>query len=230
MNPHRISLARTLPILALLLSYVIIAVPATTTYVGLERTSDQNGNVIISRPQYRLRVRHDQFLRYSLVHSAFATSHAIQAINFPARFVEYGVDLSTRTWPQRWSPRGIYPMLWQAITFPIYCLPFWWFVGLGLDGVIARRWFRLWVLSAGSLLWFFWSSFLVYFVAVGVNSLPVEDRGITFILCGLILWTGLLSSFPIAGLRQALILRRIKTSLQARLSQSCNNNYNPGNA
>ena len=45
MNPRRISFARSLPLLAFLLSYIIAAVPATMTYIGLRHIS-RHGRVI----------------------------------------------------------------------------------------------------------------------------------------------------------------------------------------
>jgi hypothetical protein len=206
-----------LPILALLLSYVIIAIPTGLTYVKLHRASGSNGDAIVTTPQHRLLVHHEHFLRYSLTSSALATSRAIQGINLPARFIEYTIDESMRTSPNRWSPHGLYPATWQAISFPIYCLPFWCLVGFGLDGISGRHRLRLRVLLPASLFWFLWaSSFLFFIVGPEPNSLA-QRFDISFIVRGLALWTLLLGVFPVGWIIRGLALQRSRERLHARL-------------
>jgi hypothetical protein len=221
-NPQRISFARTLPILTLLLSYVILAVPTGLTYVKLHRASGPNGDAIITTPQHRLLVHNEHFLRYSLTSSSLATSRAIQGINLPARSIEYTIDESTRTWPNRWSPHGVYPATWQAISFPIYCLPFWCFVGFGLDSISGRHRLRLKVLLPASLFWFLWASSFLFFIVGPEPNLLAQRFDISFVVRGLALWTLLLGVFPVGWIIRGLALQRSRERLHAGSMLSCN--------
>ena len=214
-NPQRISFARTLPILALLLSYVIIAVSATMAYVSLKRTSVHGGDVIVRYHKLRIRVLHEHFLRNSILGSAGLTSHSIQALNMPGFLIDLGVDRCSKSWPSEWAPRGIDFTQWRALTFPIYSLPFWWIAGLGLDGLIKRSRFQWPALLLGSALW---ASFLVIGIGLWLAAVNDNPESLSFPFWGFGLWSILLSAFPITGVKQWLTARRTKASLHARLS------------
>jgi hypothetical protein len=213
-NPHRISFARTLPILAFLLSYVLIAVPATLVYAHLRHVSQHGGGVRFHSRRYDFTIHRKDFLRTSVLSPAEITSHSIQALNMPGFVIELGVDRSLRTWPTEWVPSGMDYTQWRAFILPVCCLPFWWMEGIGIDALTGRRRLLWPVLLLGS----------IFCVVIGVVEtglwfgIPKSDRnGLVFPYVGLGLWFALLSAFPIAWIKQALARRRIKTTLQARL-------------
>jgi len=214
-NPQRISFARTLPILALLLSYVIIAVPATMAYINLRSASSHGSDVIVRYHKDPFSVSHLHFLRPSLESGAALTSRTIVATNFAGGSIEFAVQKAAGTWPHGWAPFGISVTTWKAIAFPIYCLPFWWLVGLGMDATFHQRQLRWWALLPGSLLWAF--SLLV---AVGLifNVLAAKDRFPLALECGVCLWFILLSVFPFNWIKMELATRRIKARLHSRLA------------
>ena len=207
MIPQRISFARTLPIVAFLLSYVIIAIAATMAYVNLKHPLRDRPDEIVFNP-------HGHFLRFSISMAAEFTSDTIQAINTPAFSIELAIDRSAKTWPTGWTPFGLDFRQWRALIFPVYCLPFWWFAGLGLDALSGSRKLRWWVLLAGSLLWVF----IVFLLCGLCFGLPASERhDMVFPYWGFAIWVALLVVFPLTWIKQALARRRIKTSLQARL-------------
>jgi hypothetical protein len=214
-NPQRISFARTLPILALLLSYVIIAVPATMTYIGLRHISRHGRGVSFHSHRYQFTIPPEHFLRSSITASAEVTSHYIQALNIPGFMIELPVDRSTKAWPMEWVPPGLDYTQWRAFILPICCLPFWWFAGIGIDALTTRLRQSWWVLLLGSILWVF-----IGVIETGLwFGISKSDRdGLIFPYVGLGIWFVLLSVFPISGVREALSRRRIRTRLQARLS------------
>ena len=185
MNPQRISFARSLPILAFLLSCVIIVIPATMAQLNPKTAGAAN-----------------------------IASYSTQAINLPGSFIDFTIDKLTDTPSQGWAPRGTYSLTWRAIAFPIFCLPFWWFAGLGLDALFGRHWIRWWTCLAGSCLCLL---SLLFFSVMAVGSRSIEPQRVMAALCGLAFWTLLLSPFPLTTLRQWLTLRRTKASLEARL-------------
>lgn len=210
MNPQRLSFARTLPILALLLSYVIIAVPATMTYAGFRHISQHGRGVRFYSHRYDFTVQPKDFLRTSILGPAEITSHSIQAMNMPGFIIEFGIDSYLHTWPL-----GMDFTQWRALILPICCLPFWWFAGAGIDNLTSRLRQSWWFLLLGSILWAF-----IAVIETGLwFGISKSDRGgLVFPYVGLGLWFILLSAFPIAWIRQWLKHRQTKRILHARLS------------
>jgi hypothetical protein len=214
-NPHRISFARTLPILALLLSYVLIAVPATRAYFYFSRASQHGRDLLVPHHGSYIRIPHEHFLRTSVLGSAELTEPAIVPINFPGGFIDLAVQKKAGTWPHGWSPQGISVPAWKAIILPIFCLPFWWLAGLGIDSLFRPRQLRWWALLSGSV---FWAFYLLAAVGLVFNVLVAKDHYPSALAYGVGLWFILLAAFPITWVQRLLALRRIKTSLHARLS------------
>ena len=215
MNPQRISFARTLPILALLLSYVIIAIPATMAYVNLKRATRHDKDAILHAHQFRIRVPHDRVLRFSLTLAADDTSRTIQAINLPAHFIEFAVGKFNGTQALTWSPFHWDSLAWRALSFPVCCLPFWCLVGVGLDGMLGGRRLRWWSLVPSFTLW----SLFLFLVPIYYFAFSASERGsVVYPVWSVWLWLTLLSAFPITLVKQALTRRRIRTSLHARLT------------
>jgi hypothetical protein len=214
-NPQRISFARTLPILALLLSYVIIAVPATMAYINLKSASRHGSDVMIRSHKLRFRISHESFARASILGSAEITSHSVQAFNMPGFLLDLAVDRCSKSWPNEWTPRGLDFAQWRALSFPIFCLPFWWIAGSGLDGSLKRSRLSWLALLLGFSLWV---AFLVTGLGLWFAARHDNPENIIFPFWGFGLWFVLLAAFPIAWMRQALARRRIRTSLHARLS------------
>jgi hypothetical protein len=213
-NPQRISFARTLPILALLLSYVIIAVPATMIYVNLEHASRGSDDVIIQHGQFQIIVPHDHILRSSLTAAEGGASHTVQAINLPGHFIEFAIGKFTAQ-PGTWSLFHLDFLAWRALTFPTCCLPFWWLAGVGLDGMSGDRRLRWWIFVPSLILWVL---FLLFIVGFYFDSSPLEREEAVYPIWSFWLWSVLLTAFPIALVKQWLARRRIRANLQARLT------------
>jgi hypothetical protein len=204
MNPQRISFARTLPILALLLSYVIITVPATMFYAHLRHVSQHGGGVRFHSHRHDFTIQPKDFLRTSILGPVAVTSRPIQALNMPGFLIEWVVDPYLGTAFTQWRP----------LIFPICCLPFWWFAGIGIDALTTGRRRSWWVLLLGSIFCIFTGV-----VATGLwFGISKADRnGLIFPYLGLGLWFILLGAYPITWIKQWRARRRTKTSLQARL-------------
>lgn len=207
MTSDRISFARTLPIVALLLSYLIVAIPATITSANQKFAPRAAHNTSRQLPDA---VPHDHALRLS----AADASHAIQAINLPGFLVDIALSVITGSWPHGWSPASIDLLKWRALAFPVYCLAFWYFVGLGLDALLRERRLRSWVLFAGSLLWLLFVGLL----AVSFFGISVAQRqGMILPYWGCTIWIAFLTAFPASSIKGFLAHRRVRSRLQQRL-------------
>ena len=205
-----------LPILALLLSYVIIAVPATMAYVNLKLAARHGSDVIVRYHKLQIRVSHEHFLRDSILGSAEVTSQAIQAVNMSGFITEVGVNRCIKTWPKAWAPSGLDLLQWWALSFPIACLPFWWFAGMGIDSLLGNRRLPWLVLLLGTTLCICFAVIelsLLFRSPYSVKPDPVPASW----LCGIGLWSLLLAAFPVAWIRKAIALQRTRESLEARL-------------
>lgn len=194
MDKARISFARTLPIVALLLSFLITAIPATIAY------------------SHQLQHSAPHALRDSLTTAASHTSHTVQALNMPAFLVEIFSGVLSGEGLHGWSPYPIDLLTWRAIIFPIYCLPFWWFVGLAMDALLAGHRLRRSLLFVGCILWA--TSFSLMCVWV-ISAAPRALLILPYF--GFALWICLLSVFPGTLVRERLAHRRLRTRSVERL-------------
>jgi hypothetical protein len=202
-----------LPLVSLALWATLIAVPLTLSYVG-HRATSKNAS---SRPaSEELKYLSDGKISQitvtvddSLIYRATRFSHAIQNINLPALTVDLLIDRFSSSWPDSWTPFGLYFETWRAIIYPIYCLPFWWFAGLGIDAVRGRRHLRWSVLLLGTLLCGFF-----LFIACGlIFGLPAEDhRDMGWVFYRFGLWVTLLATFPTAWVRRGIASRHNRLS------------------
>jgi len=199
-----------------LLSYVIIAVPATMAYVNLKLASSHGSDVILRYHKLQVRVSHERFLRDSILSSAEVTSHAIQAINISGFITEVGVDRCIKTWPKAWSPSGLDLMQWWAFSFPIACLPFWWFAGMGIDSLLGNRRLHWLLLLLGTTLFMCLAVIEISLLFRSPYAVKPDPVPVSW-LCGIGMWSVLLGAFPVAWIRRGIALQRTRESLEARL-------------
>jgi hypothetical protein len=210
--PNRsLSFSIRLPLIALLCCYVSLASLTTISYIDLRQIS-RGGDVRVHTHEMSAILPRDQFFLASVTGSGALASRTVQAINFPAMISEIFASVMMRTWPYSWRPKtfGGLPsglFIWRGLIFPIYCLPFWWFAGLGIDAFRGRRCHRL-VLAFGTLL-------VAFFIFIGIGlaiTLEKSDyRDETFVFSGFIIWIALLSLYPITWGRSLLQSRRLRS-------------------
>jgi hypothetical protein len=130
--------------------------------------------------------------------------YLIGALNIPAIAIDLLVDLAT-TFPESWHPALLTVFQWRAICYPFFSLPFWWFAGVGVDGLLRRRVLRWFSLVPGTLL----AALFLIGLAGETFGLPPNDRKGTLyfaMMSGILLWALLFAAFPASWIRN----RRIK--------------------
>jgi len=204
----RLPFSTLLPLVSLALWATLIAVPLTLSYGGHQAASKNAGSAPTSEElKYLSDGKISQIsitVDDSPIYRATRFSHAIQNINLPALAVDLLIDRFSSSWPDSRTPFGLYFETWRAIIYPIYCLPFWWIAGLGIDAVRGRRHLRWPVLLLATLLCGFF-----LFIACGlIFGLSAEDhRGMGWVFYGFGLWVALVATFPAAWVRQGIASR-----------------------
>lgn len=202
---RRISFSLLLPVLSLVLWVCLISVPTTLIYANFQLSARGAPAVSISSGMGKVTIPRKRFLRFAAAAATLRLVHVIQAIDLPAIAIELPFSRLSSTWPGTWTPAGMTVESWRAVIYPIYCLPFWWFVGVGLDGLLKRRHLRWPWLLIGTLL-----CGLFLFIALGLTfGLAANNHvGMAYVFWGFGLWIALLGIFPAAWLRQGLASRR----------------------
>ena len=143
-----------LPMFSLVLWVALVVVPVTHVYANL--VSEAHG-----APTVTLRAGSTTLTSCCGVTSSSARTlrlracgpRAIAGINLPASFIQLLLASLFHSWPGSWAPAGLDFRSWRAISFPIFCLPFWWFEGLGLDGLLKRKHLHWRTFLLGTLFW-----------------------------------------------------------------------------
>ena len=66
------------------------------------------------------------------------TFEAVSFVNLPGVVLDLPSAMFT-TNGEVWTPKRVERMLWQAVTWPILALPFWWMAGRGLEALVSAK-------------------------------------------------------------------------------------------
>jgi hypothetical protein len=194
-SQSRISFSFLLPLLDLALWILLVAIPGTVTYVNLKQDAKDDVRFGTRQEAEVMALPWQRVLSF-VVDSASADSyHTIMALDMPGMFGEAAVSGLT-SWPDSWRPKGFLLESWRSITIPFFCLPVWWFVGLGLDCLLLDgrlHWFAHFIGS------FLCVVFIVVYLAVkfGVPVSNGSDPDSAWIFWGIGLWAALFAVFPV---------------------------------
>ncbi len=193
------SFAVLLPLFSLVFWVVLIAVPATLFCFKLWHDARNAAAIRTQLGRFTLTVPREQSLIFAAAMVSFPKAHLIEAVNLPAFAMNLLISRFSRSWPGTWTPGGLLPEEWNAISFPFYCLPFWWFVGIGFDAFLSRQRLKWATLLLGTLLCGFF-----LFLVLGLRfALSAEEReGLTYPFWGFGLWVALFAIFPAAWIHQ----------------------------
>ncbi len=135
---RRCRFAVLLPVLILVVCLLDVIVPTVRIVLALRQHAGTTGSVRIQFGQFVQIVPREKFLSYAFERATYSTQRVIVALNAPAAFFAALVSWLVAHRP-RWTPEGLMPWQWIALTFPIYGLPAWSFVGWGVDVWMRRR-------------------------------------------------------------------------------------------
>ena len=164
---------------------------------------------------YTFDVRQDDLLDIPLTNISVSRSHVISAISLPATVVE-GMFSLPLVRPSSWHPADLRMDSWRALTYPIYCLPVWWFVGRGMDSLFGKRSLGWLSKLAGIFLLLLFTSIWIGFRYGFKGDDPNGD--LQWILRALGIWILMFAVFPAVWLKQA-FLPKLTELLQKRMAE-----------
>jgi hypothetical protein len=156
----------------------------------------------VTEGTFHFTVAPEDYVSYSMGQALSERSPWMTAINLPGMVGEILTSLPT-SWPESWHPAKMDLEPWRVVIYVFYCLPFWWFAGLGIDAALGRRRLHWIVLLLGTL------SFVGLVVLLcGLATVTPADPGEgNWPLWGLGLWALLFAAMPMAWVRQWLQAR-----------------------
>ena len=193
-----------LPLLEILFSAATILVPALLIFFRLKQMAHGVGSVSLSSGEVGMTIPSDSFLAEAFWQAGSWAEKPITILNAPAIFVEVFVALIVAHKATWYPAASLFPVPWHVVIYPIYALPSWFYVGLGIDGVMGRYRVRGWN-AAISVLLALTCAALFY----GLKSVMPDYEGqegqllLSWLLGGFALWA-LLFAIPFA----AWVLRR----------------------
>jgi hypothetical protein len=199
-----IPFAAWLPVFSVALWIALFAVPVTLDFISLEQAARGTGEARISAGSFEERIPRDRFLPFAAETVSMQFGHTIMAVNTPGTLVEALVSLPT-TWPSSYRPAGILLDEWRCFSLPLFCMPAWWLVGIGLDGLVGRRRIHWSIMVLGTIF-----SILFFVLVIGLRfGMDASERAETvWPLWGLGLWAVLFAVVPLAWWQSQRIQRR----------------------
>jgi hypothetical protein len=197
MRVTRMPFSLLLPLGELALTWALL-VPLQTgfAYYRLREAAGNSDGIRIRSGQFDLSLRRQQFLFFAFGSTLVRQSHRISALNLPGGFVQGVISLPTSR-PGIWHP-ALTLDSWRSLTFPFFCLPAWWFVGNGLDGLLGRKRLPIAILLSGSIFC------LLFLTAIPgyFTSPPSDQADLRWLMPGVGFWAIAFGILPVTWFRQ----------------------------
>lgn len=197
-----------LPMFSLSVAILLVAIPATFNFLNLRSSIGDSSKVSVDAGNFGvMTLPREKILSFAINSAAVRASHSIAAMNMPGFVGDILISLPT-TWPGAWIPRRFTTETWRCISFPVFCVPGWWFVGRGLEAWCGSRKLRWPSFLLGSLLSL---TFVVLLLGLrfGVPETDRADPDGAWIFVGMGLWAFLFGVLPCAWIKQ----RRTRATL-----------------
>ena len=195
------SFAFKLPVIEIVCTVTMILVSALLSFIRLKQMAHGSGSASLGLGEFVLSVPSDSFLSVAFHRALWWAEGPITTLNVPAKFVETLVSLVfVQSW--YWWPNPLPESSWHVFVYPIYGLPAWIYVGLGIDALIGRRRVHRWnaVISVSLAV-----TFGLLFGALRFGITTAEREGqerLSWFIDGFAIWAVLFSIPVVAWIRQ----------------------------
>jgi hypothetical protein len=197
-----ISFAVLLP----LLDFVIWAAFAFTP-VALQVIQSQDlsiGPKEAVNVDYTFNVRRDDLYTIPLTEKKVSRSHTIGTIGLPATIVETVISAPS-VFASSWHSADFHLDSLRTFAYPLVCLPVWWFVGRGADGLFGKRRIGLPSKATGTVIMLLFVVIVIGLRSASHGNDPNGDFNWIFRALGI--WILMFAVFPLVWLKQAFIPR-----------------------
>jgi hypothetical protein len=180
-----------LPLAELFVWFLLVPVPTLLLYGQLRLAQmERNGSRGAGRSESD--VPPHGWLWFSLSEVSERQFVSMMNLNLPGALIGAPVSVPAVSYLEKHL--DIYPIrVWQALTLPFFCIPAWWFVGAGMEGLLARKRLHLALRVIGSLLCCVCIAF-----AIGILTAPAADsKDLLPFLPGAVLWAVAFGMFPL---------------------------------
>jgi len=190
-----------LPIIELLFAATIMAVPASLYFTRFKQVAHGSGSVSLASGQFVMTIPSDRFLWVAFDRAGLRAEKPVTILNTPAKFVEPLVSLVVAR-KGYWWPPSLLQSTWHALIYPIYALPAWIYIGLGIDALIGRRRIHCWNVIVSVLLVLTCASLFCGF-RFGMPAAEREGQErLSWFIDGFAIWAVLFSISVMAWMRQ----------------------------
>ncbi len=183
-----------LPVVALAVWVVVIALPAVRTYWTLRAIGAQGKNVTVRVGTFHATILPENFWSFAVNEAVVTHSHALTAMQLPGALVEMPLAIAL-TNPSLWYPKQMDEWTWSMLEMPLYCLPAWWLVGLGMEGLVGRRRVQWPLLLVGSVAW---ATFVLMLFEYLLGWMLPGRAAEGWVVAGFGLWIVLFAALPAA--------------------------------
>jgi hypothetical protein len=189
-----------LPAMALVVWAAVIALPAVQTYWTLRAIGVQGKNATVTVGAFHGTILAENFWPFAVNEAVVTHSHALSAIAMPGALVEMPLTVAL-TNPSLWYPKQLDEWTWSLLETPLYCLPAWCLVGLGIEGLVGWRRVRWPLLLVGTVAW----ATFVFMLGEYLWGWMLPGHAVEgWVVAGFGLWIMLLGVLPAAWVRQVL--------------------------
>jgi hypothetical protein len=176
-------------------------VPALLFFAHLKQTAHGAGSVSLTFGEFVMIIPPDRFLHVAFDRAGWWAEKPLTIANAPAKFVETVVSLLVAR-KGNWWPLSMLQSTWHALIYPIYALPAWIYVGVGIDALIGRHRVRRWNLILSLLLALICASLFCGF-RFGMSAAERESQErLSWFIDGFAIWAVLFSIPAMAWIRQ----------------------------
>jgi hypothetical protein len=196
---QKISCAALLPLAELSLWCALVLLPTLFVY-GQLYLFQARGNASIGSGQFE----------FSLATVCERRFYTIVNLNLPGVLVGAPLSVPAASY-LRSHPRVFSMRTWHTVTMPFFCIPAWWFLGLGMDAALTRKRLHWGLHAIGSIL-----CCVCIAVLIGILTSPPADKtDLLQFMSGAIFWAVAFSLFPLNWL-----LQRFRTTVGGEGSRS----------
>jgi hypothetical protein len=194
LKSRKLSFAVLLPVADLIVWLVIVLAPALLFYRRLHLLG-RSGAVEMGFGEIQVTLPPNKWLAFSFETICMRRFHTVANINLPGAL--FGSPLTIpviAALRHSGVPFGI--QIWYTVTLPFFCLPIWWFVGRGLDRLLAGERSSASAVVFGSACFIGCTASLIALLTAS----PTDRTDLFPYVPGLILWTLASGVFPVGWL------------------------------